>query len=382
MMNGNRILKTLWIAFLAILMVSCNKEGDETISLEYGNPRKMIIGEWVVTKCQKKYDDGRIEEVSNDRWVNKIFTFFDNGTYTDSSDNSKKHKWQLTSNNEDGPYYGGISLDGTSYDIVSLGNGHWILGKPGEGNYNYGWYWELDKGFSPAGEENGNSTDKIVKIVRTEEEKLLEAVTHSFGYDNRGRISRYTVVDGRVLADYNYSYEAQTLRISGSDSYVGYLNSNGYLYKSDGIVLGATYDAEYLITLFNSKYTYTFEYGSTGNLNTIRYKYVNSSFSSICNTFEYGSEKNDANINLSYYVIMDASYIFSGEAFYLFFPFDLYGKRSTNLVSKMVFSDGADFYYKYAYERDKKGRISGIICNRILRDNSVSKTINYAIYYE
>ena len=93
-------------------LMGCNSDGDETISLEYGNVKKMIVGEWVVIG-------------GNTSGTPRILTFTDDGYYTDSSDGGKrKHPWRLEgSTNDDSPYYGGIYLDGKHYGIDSLGDG-------------------------------------------------------------------------------------------------------------------------------------------------------------------------------------------------------------------------------------------------------------------
>ena len=112
--------KIMFLSLLSVLLVfgqaltSCISDGDETISLEFANVKKMIVGEWV------------LESASGTPCV---LTFTDDGYYTDSSDGrTKKHTWRLASDANDGsPYYGGIYLDGVYYEIISLGDGHWRL---------------------------------------------------------------------------------------------------------------------------------------------------------------------------------------------------------------------------------------------------------------
>ena len=99
---------------LVFVMTSCLSDGDETVSLEFANVKKMIVGEWVL---------------ESNSGTPRVLTFTDDGYYTDSSDGgTKKHPWRLASDYSDGqPYYGGIYLDGVYYDIVSWGDGHWRL---------------------------------------------------------------------------------------------------------------------------------------------------------------------------------------------------------------------------------------------------------------
>ena len=376
-MNSNRIVKTLWVAFLAILMVSCIEEGDETISLEYGNPRKMIIGEWAVTKCQKKYNDGRVEDASDDHWVNKTLTFFDDGTYTDSSDSSKKYKWQLTSDSKDEPYYGGISLDGTSYEIISLGNGRWTIKRPGGGTSNYGWYWEFEKGASPENEENGGGSDNANgKIVRID---TNGSTTTTFEYDNQGRISK-VYNDGCGV---NYSYTTGKVKVQWDDGgniapCIGYLNSDGYLSKAIRVEgeheygeFTATYDDKYLISADTpNSNLYKLEYNSDGNLDNI--KWPDKRGWKTVTKFQYTDEKNDANIDLTSYLAP------AGQEHTLFAPYGFLGKRSKNLISKIIYSNTNSKVF--TYERDKKGRISQIR-KGFYEDNEVVNVFIYNIYY-
>ena len=110
----------LHFSLLSVLLIlgqaltSCLSDGDETVSLEFANVKKMIVGEWVL---------------ESNSGTPRVLTFTDDGYYTDSSDGgTKKHPWRLSSDYSDGqPYYGGIYLDGVYYDIVSWGDGHWRL---------------------------------------------------------------------------------------------------------------------------------------------------------------------------------------------------------------------------------------------------------------
>ena len=101
----------LMLMLMSLTVTSCNSDGDETIALEYGNPRKMIVGEWIVGTGTR------------------VWVFTDDGYYTDSQDGGKaRHTWRLESNaSDDTPYYSGIYLDGTLYDILLLSDGLWRL---------------------------------------------------------------------------------------------------------------------------------------------------------------------------------------------------------------------------------------------------------------
>lgn len=99
----------LSMLFMTCAFQSCNESGDETISLEYGYVKKMIIGVWVI-------EGGT-----------RVLTFTDDGYYTDSSD-GERYRWRLGDDyKENEPYYGGIYLNSILYNILSFGGGKWVL---------------------------------------------------------------------------------------------------------------------------------------------------------------------------------------------------------------------------------------------------------------
>ena len=166
----------------------CISDGDETISLEFANVKKMIVGEWV------------LESASG---TPRVLTFTDDGYYTDSSDGgTKKHTWRLASDANDGsPYYGGIYLDGVYYEIISLGDGHWRLKDKNGKIFDFG----RNGGTNDSDDDNGNASDNS-KNTR------LKAITHGYGntqesgtltYDDTGRLIRFAW-EGYTV---NYSYE-------------------------------------------------------------------------------------------------------------------------------------------------------------------------------
>ena len=117
-MKQNKFFTALAAVIMSLFaLTGCNSDGDETISLEYGSVKKMIVGQWVVTGGSASGGSSR------------VLTFTDDGYYTDSSDGgTKRHPWRLSgSSSDDEPYYGGIYLDGQYYDITSMSDGNWVL---------------------------------------------------------------------------------------------------------------------------------------------------------------------------------------------------------------------------------------------------------------
>ena len=127
--------------FMTCALQSCNESGDETISLEYGYVKKMIIGVWVL-------EGGT-----------RVLTFTDDGYYTDSSDGGR-YRWRLGDDyKENEPYYGGIYLNSILYKILSFGDGRWVLVNT---KTNQTWVLIKDGGEIGKEEEVDNRIDDVV----------------------------------------------------------------------------------------------------------------------------------------------------------------------------------------------------------------------------
>jgi len=73
----------------------------------------MIVGKWKVKRHYRGTWNGYSStDVQGSKYVDALWEFFSDGTYTDSSDGCT-HRWQLTDDTTQGePYYGGIEFDG------------------------------------------------------------------------------------------------------------------------------------------------------------------------------------------------------------------------------------------------------------------------------
>lgn len=182
-------LNTLIVALFAAMFVGCVSDGDETIALEYGSPKKVIVGRWILT-------DGSTTTLDGLKFTkNSVWEFFGDGTFEISGDDVT-HRWELVGNSNDYDYSGGILLDGDRYDIISLSgdddnHGRWILGKPDD-NGGYKNQWELWKGDSGndnntdvPDDENHGGKGKLVKTIKVsiyDTSEVIQSV--SFYYDN------------------------------------------------------------------------------------------------------------------------------------------------------------------------------------------------------
>lgn len=211
---------------------------------------------------------------------------------------------------------------------------------------------------------------------------------YSLSYDFKGELKGITC-NNKILTYepcqdnemYMNWYDGKKLKLVDN-------KENGYaeLFLNNSSIAYAKYDRNgFLTDIVSGENVINYEY-SNGNLvswelwmqpaNYLRYKYE----------YEYSKEKNDANIDLNYFI--DVFSISEGNSFYAtnYWEAGLAGKKSDNLVSKVFIpNEGYDIYYTYSYERDAEGRISKIIrlCNNRYDGEWLNRsTINVGYYSE
>lgn len=372
-MEINKLTNLLLLLFITIAAISCNKDGNETIVLEFGNPQKLIIGSWVITNCQKIYKDGRTETADNNVWRNRVLTFSDNGTYTDSQKQGQTFNWKLTGYKEGEPFTGGIYLEDIICDIISLTTGKWIIQMPGEDNYD--WLYEMDKEGSPSGNEGSTVNPPVItnglisQIIATTHYNFGDISTdnYKFSYDNEKRIKNFTVNNN----SYFYEYSLNQINVSGSSNLIAYTDKNGNIIKvlnpNNKELLKVSYDINGYLKKINEQ---TCEYEGT---NIIQYAPF---------TFSYNlSETNDSNIDLNCLVSLLSSFE-TYSNYPVFSPFVFFGCRCINSIAEDTGLD-YDMIYTYTYQRDNYGKINQIIRQAVNKYNinEVLNTTTFVIYY-
>lgn len=206
-----------------------------------------------------------------------------------------------------------------------------------------------------------------------------------------GKVSRLSFMtdygDGRVTREaYEFSYDfmGELNGISynigtgvGTDEMTfGAYNGNERIinwYTGETLRLVDNKDDKRSATVFlGNVYLARAEYDNNGYLTsasgdgtTIDFEYKGGNMSSIVSDgtnlgFEYSKEENNASIDLNYFI----TEVFTSDGSlyvpWCYYELGLDGKRSNNLVSKIVTPDDYDFYYTFYYEKDYKGRISYI----------------------
>lgn len=339
---------TMLFALLAMLcLAGCNSDGDETIALEYGSPKKMIVGQWKLGEIYRYVNGTRSPGTSYGNWrPGVLLIFYSDGYYTDSSDGGRtRHRWTLGNDYREGePYYGGITLDDEDFGIDYLGPEHWVL-IPGGGGYDDDdhheghWIlgWDKDDDDDDGGDEPlpdpepqpEPQPDLIKKVVKTNGNGYTS--TWEFTYDSQYRVS--TMKTDYFTFSFSYPTETQ-INVRGYGSGItATLDSRGRITSllNNGLNATATYSYDtqgYLKEAQTPWYRYNVEFAD-GSLNSVTQS--GSTYATMNYTYERSVISNDANLDLNCFII---SPIFTNgivDNMVLFEPFDLYGKRTATI---------------------------------------------------
>ena len=350
-MNKTLHILSMLVSLLSIMTLSsCNSDGDETISLEYGNPKKMIVGKWILGNIYRYVNGTPQQGSSYGKWYpGTVLVFYDDGTFTDSSDDGRdKHHWQLKDNSNDSePYYGGIRLDYDDYDIGSLGDDHWVLIPRGDNGGGTGydddddrWHLGWDKDGDNDDDDNNNGKEPEDQPKTPEINTLIKKIvkknsngynqTWEFTYDSNKRVTK-------MKTDYftfSYSYQGNQINVSGYGSgIVANLNSAGQITTATNNQSNTkttyTYDSNgFLKKAHNNYFDFEVLY-KDGNLKSVVEK---DNFGTKNYTYDDIGHKNDANLDLNCFIISPTFENGVVDNMLLFAPFDLFGKRSKTLI--------------------------------------------------
>lgn len=201
---------------------------------------------------------------------------------------------------------------------------------------------------------------------------------YSFSYDFRGELNGIAYNNNSKLTFGPYQngerfinwYNGDKLKLVDKDK-------SSEVFFDNSLIASAQYDDNgYLVAV------------SGGNSN-IKYEYSKGNLSSWENSgmkvkYEYSKEKNDANIDLNYFIdyLPSQGHVYQCSN-YLELGFN--AKKSNNLVSKILPEiSHSDVYFVYSYERDAQGRISKILrsCFDYFGDDLLNKCTISIEYYE
>lgn len=272
--NIQTLIACLCCILVALSFNSCLSDGDETISLEFGNPKKILVGQWIITNIGSKGGSSSGQAPKGWKPGTKIH-FYDDGTYTDSGDGGNKHHPWIVRGSE--PVWRGITLDGDDFDFVYWGDGGgeisykdpsgptWIVGfNPTNENDNIS---EEETEPEEIWEDNLMVTNVTISFFDSND-NLIDKDTYSMEYYDDGRIKTYSrnndAVSGSVWKSYcymyKYSYTSNSVTIKKEGIYYDTsnssvtlpLNNNGYVskyvkYDEEGFACSVyTIDNEYL----------------------------------------------------------------------------------------------------------------------------------------
>ena len=418
-MKQIKFINILLSMLLAVMFISCLSDGDETVSLEYGNPKKVIIGTWKVTKYTPGCGDFKFKSGTN-------LVFSNDGTFKSSSDDII-HKWVLGDYKNGEPYYGGIYFDDIYYDIISLGgdengrHGHWVVGKPYDDGYDteydgYCDYVELEKDPSAVPddipdtdpEEPSGGFGKLVSKIYIAPKNSTNVIqTIKFYYDDTNRVTSiecsgteeiipnlkngirlYYQINDNTMTLYHTKENATKVRGDGNGSGYGYgtLNDMRYLEYDCLNNTQQTMNSPNQPKLSYGKYYY-YE-GETLGLNNVDYWWKNGDvqtgalYGTGREGYYHTNIENKANINLNRlfahtYKCYDGNTYISYEDVYGLALCGYIGNKDKHLLSQIEGANAAKFSYTF----DSDGYPNKIIYSPINLNGNVTYDFDCFIEY-
>lgn len=366
-----------WLALsLVLLFTACNKNEDLTLIIEDGQPKisTLIVGQWRPTTISivDRLTGEILETEEPESGSSSFWEFFEDGTFGRSDKPAERFHWQADEEDFN------INIGGKQWNVDWLTKLKLRLRERMDDNrdryYDFGRIGDfIDDGEE---EEEKPKTSRVSKIIYPYDNS--GELIYEFKYDEKGRILEFTSNSNTTYIITNeYTYQdnnvtVETYENGKLNSYCkGVLGNNGYLKSNE------------LISIKNEKLNKTIEYSYNSNGYLIKsgingsYQHNNNNIIPTgSNTYTYGNEKMDTNIDVNWFMtgidFFDRDYL----------PFGLLGKFSNNLLSKVDLSY-SDSYYTYEYIRDKEGKIIQVKRNEILKfDNKILHTYNIDIYYE
>lgn len=346
-------------AILALALVSCSSDSDDDDLANGGNKvnneevYKKLVGEWI---CYYQYWE---ESETSEPYQEDAYYSTDDFALTFNQDLTGYLKSEGSPDND----YDGLLEHGHSesftYKVDKLiiytdGDDQWLITSLTDTELHIKWqdgdYIIIAK-FVKRMPISGKVSNLIFRTEYSESSSYSDS--YSFSYDFRGELNGIAYNNSKLTYGSYQNGERNITWYNGDKLKLVDKDKSAEVFLRNSSIASAQYDDKgYLIAV------------SGGNRN-IKYKYSNGNLSSweesdLKIDYEYSKEKNDANIDLNYFI--DYSLPSKGYHFdilnYLELGFN--AKKSNNLVSKIITPSDCDYYFTYSYERDSDGKISKI----------------------
>lgn len=384
-------MKYFIFLMFAVLLSACNEEGIATLVLEEDGPHsvaQMIIGQWRVNHAEwadkngnviKEPDITNIPELNLDK--NGI-GYFGNGI----SNGNSGFNWTINDSENTGTSgeyddsNPSITFNGERWYIFQLTKSRLILYRMTDKYIIIYYYYRV-------GDYNGNNEPPVQSVARIHRIKSTtvynsfasqQSEVYTFKYDDQWRIREYSISKDNNINMFNYRYNGvEEVYVEGDKQYKGLLKEQRLekLYENSSAAVPFTLVAS---PMYN-------EEGYMSSVNDMIFIYDKGNLISIAGSknmdysYEYSDLDNNANIDLNSFI----SNCNKVHRCFLFASFGFCGEFSNNLISKEIWSETADFYFEYTYEKDSDGRISTIIRKSIDKHSgSVLNTTTFEVFYE
>lgn len=207
--------------------------------------------------------------------------------------------------------------------------------------------------------------------------------TYSFSYDFKGELNGITYGNKSLTYGPHQDDKVDIKWYNGDRLRLVDKKKDGYAEISSlgtVFVVNAQYDTDgFLVMLSDNNQVVEYKY-LNGNLSSWEIKSENKTEYKF--GYEYSEEKNDANIDLNYFI---GNFPSNGNSYQVFnyLELGLEGRKSDNLISKIITPENFDIYFTYVYERDIKDRVYKItrMCIDRYGSDLLNKTTIDVEYY-
>ncbi len=371
-------------AMLALVLVSCSSDSNDDDLANGGNKvnneevYKKLTGEWI---CYYQYWE---ESETSEPYQEDAYYNTDDFAITFNEDLTGYLKVVGSADNDYDELLEHGHSENFTYKVDKLiiytdGDDQWLITSLTDTELHIKWqdgdYIIIAK-FVKRTPLSGKVSNLIFRTEYSESSSYSDS--YSFSYNFRGELNGITYNNSKLTYGSYQNGERNITWYNGDKLKLVDNNKSAEVFLRNSSIASAQYDDKgYLIAV------------SGGNRN-IKYKYSNGNLSSweesdLKIDYEYSKEKNDANIDLNYFI--DYSLPSQGQIYDVFNYLELgfNAKKSNNLISKLIIpSDAADFYFTYSYERNSDGKISKIErkCIDHFSNNLLNKCTIEVEYYK
>ncbi len=369
-----KYLNMFLVALLAMTsLTSCLSDGDETIALENGNAKELIMRtNWRIKEWKGNPPSGL-------GWkIDDIFKFENNGTFRKWPSDGKTHNWHWIVDPKGGDTPAGITIDDYEFGWKTWGPGFWVLYYPRTKPDNPIWIINLgdeddneehfgkDEPNTPDEPEVNNPTNIVSSIsIKRDGKGVGGFAEYNFSYDKEWRISKlvYTSIGStKKESTYCYAYSNGGVRITdekGNSLYEFSLDAEGRI-KNAQYFNGVLMSFKDFQTVKRDDYDWSCWLENAGHHLDIEYK-------------SDGKIPNNSNIDINCFI--DGYSYVTPEWCIVLAPFGFLGTRMPYLINDVRIPN-FDIYFTYRdYAYGESGLVTSLECDAV--SSRISQEVSF-----